>query len=149
MKLLIQRVSEAAVETGGKTVGQISRGCLVLLGISNGDTEEKADKAVDKIAKLRLFADENGKTNLSLTDIGGGLLVVSQFTLCADCRRGNRPGFSGAAEPRRAEELYEYFLKKAALRLGSVQHGIFGADMKVRLVNDGPFTIILEDGNGL
>ncbi len=149
MKIVIQRVLSSSVKVGGETVGEIGRGLLVLLGISNSDTKEKAEKAVAKISRLRIFPDENGKTNLSIGDIGGELLVVSQFTLFADCRRGNRPGFTEAGAPQFANELYEYFIEYSKKFFPKTEHGIFGADMEVSLINDGPFTVILEDGNGL
>lgn len=149
MKIVIQRVLSSSVKVGEETVGEIGRGLLVLLGISNSDTKEKAEKAVAKISRLRIFPDENGKTNLSIGDIGGELLVVSQFTLYADCRRGNRPGFTEAGAPQFANELYEYFIEYSKKFFPKTEHGIFGADMEVSLINDGPFTVILEDGNGL
>ena len=144
MRVLIQRVLEAKVEVEGNCVGKIKRGYLILLGVAEGDTREMADKLFDKMVKLRIFPDENGKSNLSLRDLGGELLVVSQFTLYADCKKGNRPSFINAGKPDIANELYEYFLERSEREIGSVQHGIFGADMKVSLVNDGPFTIMLD-----
>ena len=144
MKCLIQRVLSASVSVDGKCSGSISRGFLVFLGITHTDTEQTVEKAAEKIRKLRIFEDENGKTNLSIEDVAGELLVVSQFTLYADCSRGNRPGFENAAEPAYAKNIYEYFLSYCESRFRSVGHGIFGADMKVSLVNDGPFTIMLE-----
>lgn len=145
MKIVIQRVSEAAVAIDGKTVGSIGKGLLLLLGVGAEDTPEIADKFLEKLIKLRIFEDEEGKTNLSLKDVEGELLVVSQFTLYADCRKGNRPSFINSAPPAMAEELYEYFLSQCEAKLGKVEHGEFGADMKVSLVNDGPFTIVLDD----
>lgn len=144
MRFVIQRVSEASVSVDGQIVGQIGKGFMVLVGVAQTDTEAIADKLVRKMAGLRIFEDEQGKTNLSLADVGGALLMVSQFTLYADCRRGNRPGFSYAGKPEQANALYEYVLKKAKESVPVVERGIFGADMKVSLVNDGPFTIILD-----
>ena len=144
MKALIQRVNSASVSVNGECCASISRGFLVFLGVTHADTKEIAEKTAEKIRKLRIFEDENGKTNLSIEDAGGELLVVSQFTLYADCKRGNRPGFENAAEPAYAKSIYEYFLSCCKNRFASVAHGIFGADMKVSLVNDGPFTIMLE-----
>ena len=144
MRFVIQRVSEASVKAEGQTVGQIGKGFLVLVGIAQEDTEAAADKLVNKMAGLRIFEDAQGKTNLSLADVNGQVLMISQFTLYADCRRGNRPGFSYAAKPDQAKALYEYVLAKAKERVPVVEKGIFGADMKVSLVNDGPFTVILD-----
>ena len=144
MKALIQRVNSASVSVNGECCASISRGFLVFLGVTHADTKEIAEKTAEKIRKLRIFEDENGKTNLSIEDVAGELLVVSQFTLYADCKRGNRPGFENAAEPAYAKSIYEYFLSCCKNRFASVAHGIFGADMKVSLVNDGPFTIMLE-----
>ena len=144
MRFVIQRVSEASVTVDGQIVGQIGKGFMVLVGVAQTDTEAIADKLVKKMVGLRIFEDEQGKTNLSLADVGGALLMVSQFTLYADCRRGNRPGFSYAGKPEQANALYEYVLKKAKESVPVVERGIFGADMKVALVNDGPFTIILD-----
>ena len=144
MKALIQRVNSASVSVNGECCASISRGFLVFLGVTHADTKEIAEKTAEKIRKLRIFEDENGKTNLSIEDVAGELLVVSQFTLYADCSRGNRPGFENAAEPAYAKSIYEYFLSCCKDRFASVAHGIFGADMKVSLVNDGPFTIMLE-----
>lgn len=149
MKIVIQRVTNASVEVEGKTAGSIGRGFLILLGISNDDTKEKVEKAVQKIFRLRIFSDENGKTNLSIGDVGGEVLVVSQFTLYADCRKGNRPSFIGAGAPDYANSLYEYFIEYSKKYFTKVEHGVFGADMKVSLINDGPFTVVIEDGNGL
>lgn len=145
MKIVIQRVLEASVSIDGKTEGKIGKGLLLLLGVGAEDTRELADKFLEKIIKLRIFEDAEGKTNLSLKDVEGELLVVSQFTLYADCRKGNRPSFINSAPPAMAEELYEYFLEQCREKLGKVEHGEFGADMKVALVNDGPFTIVLDD----
>lgn len=144
MRVLIQRVLEAKVEVEGKCIGKIEKGYLILLGVADGDTKEVADKLFDKMVKLRIFPDENGKSNLSLKDVGGELLVVSQFTLYADCKKGNRPSFINAGKPDMANELYEYFLERSRQELGKVECGEFGAGMKVSLVNDGPFTIMLD-----
>lgn len=144
MKLVIQRVKHAKVEVENKIVGKIGQGFLVLLGVGPEDTKETADYLVQKIIKLRVFEDENGKMNLALKDINGELLVISQFTLYADCTGGNRPSFTLAAKPDKANELYEYFISKCEGENVKVDHGIFGADMKVELLNDGPVTIILE-----
>ena len=144
MKLVVQRVKNAKVDVDGKTVGSIEKGFLVLLGVTHTDTKETADYLVKKLCKLRVFEDENGKMNLALKDVAGSLLIVSQFTLYADCSEGNRPSFINAAKPDMANELYEYFCKKCKEQDIKVEKGIFGADMKVSLVNDGPVTIILE-----
>ncbi len=144
MKLVIQRVKHAKVEVENKIVGKIGQGFLVLLGVGPDDTKETADYLVQKLIKLRVFEDENGKINLGLKDINGELLIVSQFTLYADCTGGNRPSFTLAAKPDKANELYEYFISKCEEENVKVDHGIFGADMKVELLNDGPVTIILE-----
>lgn len=144
MRVLIQRVLEAKVEVEGKCIGQIGKGYLILFGVAEGDTKEMTDKLFDKMVKLRIFPDEAGKSNLSLKDVNGELLVVSQFTLYADCKKGNRPSFTNAGNPDLANSLYEYFLKLARNELGTVQSGEFGADMKVSLVNDGPFTVLLD-----
>jgi len=144
MKVVLQRVLGASVSVDGKIVGEIKRGYLALLGVGGNDDKNIADKMINKIANLRLFPDHEGKTNLSIEDIGGELLVVSQFTLYADCRKGNRPSFIDAAPPTLAEELYEYFLSAAKPRFNRVEHGLFGAMMQVSLVNDGPFTVVLE-----
>ena len=144
MKFVIQRVTQASVKVDGNTVGCIGKGFLVLCGIAQTDTREIADKMIKKLLGLRIFADENGKTNLSLGDVGGGLLMISQFTLYADCSHGNRPSFIYAGKPDMAEPLYEYILAKAAETVPDVQRGIFGADMAVELLNDGPFTIVLD-----
>lgn len=144
MKIVVQRVSQASVTVDGTTVGQIGKGYLLLVGVSNDDTKEIADKMIEKVFRLRIFEDENGKTNLSIDQIDGEVLVVSQFTLYADCRKGNRPSFINAGDPALAEELYKYVLKRCSELFKNTQHGIFGADMKVSLVNDGPFTILLD-----
>lgn len=144
MKVVIQRVKRASVTIEGEVKASINRGYLLLLGIGKEDTRETADKYLDKILKLRIFDDEEGKTNLSLSDVNGDIMVISQFTLYADCRKGNRPNFLNAAEPARAKELYEYFLKSSREKYGRVEPGEFGADMKIELLNDGPFTVVLD-----
>lgn len=144
MKLVVQRVKNAKVDVEGKTVGKIEKGFLVLLGVTHTDTKEIADYLVKKLCNLRVFEDENGKMNLSLKDVGGKLLIVSQFTLYADCSAGNRPSFINAAKPDFANELYEYFCERCKENGIEVEKGIFGADMKVSLLNDGPVTILLE-----
>jgi len=145
MKIVLQRVLGSSVKVGGETIGQIQCGYVVLLGISDGDTHETVERMVEKIRKLRLFPDADGKTNLSISDIGGELLVISQFTLYADCRKGTRPSFTQAASPALAEKLYDYFVEKAIPHFKKVASGKFGASMQVELVNDGPFTVVLED----
>ena len=145
MKLLIQRVNHAEVKVDQKTVGKIGKGFLVFIGVSQNDTKEIADKYLKKMLGLRIFEDENGKTNLSLADVNGELLLVSQFTLYANCRHGNRPGFTDAGVPDMANSIYEYMIEEASKKVPVVEHGIFGADMKVSLENDGPFTIILDE----
>ena len=145
MKLLIQRVNHAEVTVDSQIVGRIGKGFLVFVGVGHDDTREIADKYLKKLLGLRIFEDENGKTNRSLADVNGELLMVSQFTLYADCKHGNRPGFTNAGAPDMANELYEYMLSEAQKQVPVVQHGIFGADMKVTLENDGPFTIILDE----
>ncbi len=144
MKFLIQRVLEASVKVDGETVGSIGKGLLVFVGAGREDDRAAADKYLKKLLGLRIFEDENGKTNLSLKDVNGELLFVSQFTLYANCKKGNRPSFIEAGDPDTANELYEYIIREAAKSVPIVQHGIFGADMKVHLINDGPFTIILD-----
>lgn len=144
MKLVIQRVSEANVKVDNKIVGQIKQGFVVLLGVGENDTKKEADYLVQKLLKLRVFTDENDKMNLSVQDRKGELLIISQFTLYADCSSGNRPSFINAAKPEKANELYEYFVEECKKTGINVQTGIFAADMKVSLVNDGPVTIILE-----
>ncbi len=144
MRMLVQCVTNANVVVDGNVTGKIDRGFLVFLGVSDADTNAIADKMVKKLLGLRVFKDENGKTNLALKDIGGKILVISQFTLYADCRRGNRPGFERAGKPEFANKMYEYVLNLIEKETGSVEHGIFGADMKVSLLNDGPFTIWLD-----
>lgn len=144
MKIVLQRVLEAKVEIDGKINGEIGKGYLLFVGVSNEDTTEIADKMIEKIARLRIFEDENGKTNLSIDQIGGEVLVVSQFTLYADCKKGNRPSFTNAGNPEMAEKLYEHILTRCRELFKNTQCGVFGADMKVSLVNDGPFTIVLD-----
>ena len=144
MRFVIQRVNEANVVVDGNIIGEIKKGLLVFVGISNTDNKEIADKMVKKLIGLRIFQDENDKTNLSINDVSGSLLMISQFTLYADCRKGNRPSFTDAGSPDMANELYEYILKKCREQVSDVQKGEFGADMKVFLVNDGPFTIVLD-----
>ena len=144
MKLVIQRVKHAKVEVENEIVGKIGQGFLVLLGVGPEDTKETANYLVQKLIKLRVFEDENGKINLALKDINGELLIVSQFTLYADCTSGNRPSFTNAAKPDKANELYEYFIEQCKKENVKVECGVFGADMKVELLNDGPVTIILE-----
>ncbi len=144
MKIVLQRVKKAKVVIDNKVNGEIEKGYLLLLGIGKNDNENVAVQMIEKVKKLRLFKDENGKTNLSLGQVGGKLLVVSQFTLYADCRKGTRPSFDDAAPPDMAERLYNFFLSKCIEIFGEVQHGEFGADMQVELLNDGPFTIYLE-----
>lgn len=144
MRFVIQRVSEASVKIDGKIEGEISKGFMVLIGISQNDTKEIADKMIKKLLGLRIFEDENGKTNLSIEAVGGELLLISQFTLYADCRKGNRPSFINAGAPDMANELYEYIVDECRKKGAVVKTGQFGADMKVSLVNDGPFTILLD-----
>lgn len=148
MKAVIQRVTRASVTVDGKVVAAVENGLTILLGVAEGDTERDAQALADKIANLRIFSDSDDKMNLSLLTTGGAALVVSQFTLCADCRKGRRPDFFGAAKPDTANELYEYFcerIKNAGVT--DVQKGVFGADMKVELLNDGPVTIIIDSGD--
>ena len=145
MRLVIQRVLHAEVQVDGNTIGKIGKGLLVFVGAGQNDTKEIADKYLRKLLGLRIFEDENGKTNLSLKDVDGELLIVSQFTLYANCKKGNRPSFIEAGEPHMAEALYEYMIEKAKKSVPVVEHGEFGADMKVSLLNDGPFTIILDE----
>ena len=145
MRLVIQRVLQAEVQVNENTVGKINKGLLVFVGAGNEDSREVADKYLKKLLGLRIFEDENGKTNLSLKDVNGELLMVSQFTLYANCKKGNRPSFIEAGEPHMAEKLYEYMIQEVKKSVPVVEHGIFGADMKVSLINDGPFTIILDE----
>lgn len=144
MRFVIQKVTNASVEIDGKVVGKIGRGFLVFAGIAGTDNEMLADKMIKKLIGLRLFEDESGKTNLNLEAVGGEILFISQFTLYADCKHGNRPSFMNAGHPSMAKPLYEYMLGKIEEQLGKVEHGEFGADMKVSLLNDGPFTIVLD-----
>jgi len=144
MKFLIQRVNHASVMVNQKITGEIQKGFLVFIGISLDDTTEIADKLIRKMSGLRIFEDSEGKANLSLKDVKGSLLLVSQFTLYADCKKGNRPSFIHAGNPEKANELYEYIIEQCKSSGFPVQTGIFGADMKVNLENDGPFTIILD-----
>lgn len=144
MKFVIQRVTQASVSVNQEVIGSIKQGFLVLIGIAENDTTEIADKLVKKLVGLRIFEDENGKTNLSLKDIQGELLLISQFTLYADCKKGNRPSFIKAGKPELANQLYEYIIESCKKEFPVVQTGEFGADMKVSLLNDGPFTIILD-----
>lgn len=144
MRFLIQRVKEASVKVDGEVIGAIEQGFLVFVGICEGDDKPMADKLIKKLLGLRIFGDGEGKTNISLADVGGSLLIVSQFTLYADCKKGNRPSFTKAASPDLAEELYEYILSECR-KHANVASGSFGADMKVSMVNDGPFTILLDD----
>ena len=144
MRFVIQRVTNADVKVEGQTIGEIGKGFMVLIGVSDSDTREIADKMVKKMLGLRIFEDENGKTNLSLDTVGGSLLLNSQFTLYANCKKGNRPSFIEAGDPAMAEEMYEYIIGKCRETVPTVERGQFGADMKVSLTNDGPFTIILD-----
>ena len=144
MKFLIQRVNQASVSTEEQTIGKIGKGFLVFIGISQEDTQEIADKMIRKLLGMRIFEDENGKTNLSLADVAGELLLISQFTLYADCKKGNRPSFIKAGNPELAENLYEYIVSECKKKIPIVQTGSFGADMDVALLNDGPFTILLD-----
>lgn len=144
MKLVIQRVSKAHVTVNEKIVGKINKGFLVLLGVSNEDTKENADYLVKKLCNLRVFEDENEKMNLSLKDVKGEILIISQFTLFADCNKGNRPSFANAGNPELAKQLYEYFIQECKKIGLKVENGIFGAHMEVSLINDGPVTILLE-----
>ncbi len=144
MRFVIQRVTKAQVTVDEQVIGRIGKGYLVLIGVAEDDTEEIADKMIHKMLNLRIFSDEEGKTNLNLADVKGELLLVSQFTLYADCRKGNRPSFVKAGNPEKADALYEYIIKKCKEEVEAVQTGSFGADMKVELLNDGPFTILLD-----
>ncbi len=145
MKLVIQRVTEASVTIDGSVKGKIGKGFLVLIGVGKDDTREIADKYIKKLLGLRIFEDEKGKTNLSLADVGGQLLLISQFTLYANCRKGNRPSFVDAGAPDQAEDLYNYIVEACRQAVDVVETGEFGAEMKVSLLNDGPFTIILDE----
>ena len=143
MKFVIQRVKNASVSVDEHIIGQINKGFLILLGVNNTDTYEIADKMVHKLLNLRIFEDENGKTNLDIKSVGGELLIISQFTLYADCRKGNRPSFVNAGKPDMANALYEYVINKCKEQV-KVAHGEFGAHMEVSLINDGPFTVVLD-----
>lgn len=144
MRFLIQRVSHASVEVESQIIGKIQKGFLVFVGISQEDTKEIADRMIHKLLGMRIFEDENGKTNLSLADVSGELLIISQFTLYADCKKGNRPSFIKAGNPELANSLYEYIISECQKKVSIVQMGAFGADMKISLLNDGPFTIMLD-----
>lgn len=144
MRFIIQRVTNASVSVNENMVGAIQNGFVVLAGICDADTHEIADKMIHKLLHLRIFSDENGKTNLDIKSINGELLIISQFTLYADCRKGNRPSFTNAGSPETANELYEYIIIKCAEEIPHVAHGIFGSHMSVSLINDGPFTVILD-----
>lgn len=144
MRVVLQRVTNARVSVDGTVVGEIGKGFLILLGVAESDDERVAERMTEKICKLRIFEDGDGKTNLSLSDVEGEILVVSQFTLYADCHKGNRPSFIKAGDPGKAERLYEYFAERCEERVKRVARGRFGADMKVELTNDGPFTLVLE-----
>jgi D-tyrosyl-tRNA(Tyr) deacylase len=144
MRFVIQRVTEAKCEVDNQITGQIQNGFCVLIGVSESDTKEIADKMIKKLVNMRIFEDADGKTNLSLNDVNGSLLLISQFTLYANCRKGNRPSFTDAGNPTLANELYEYIIAECKREIPIVETGIFGADMKISLTNDGPFTIILD-----
>ena len=144
MKFVIQRVKQASVKVEGSVIGEIEKGYLVLIGVSDKDTEAVADKMIKKLIGLRIFEDAEGKTNLSLADVGGSLLLVSQFTLYANCKKGNRPSFIEAGAPDKANQLYEYIIEESKKSVSVVQTGRFGAEMEVSLINDGPFTILLD-----
>ncbi len=144
MKAVIQRVSRASVSVDGQVTGQIGRGLLLFLGVAQGDEDGDLKKLLRKVIGLRIFDDDQGKTNLSLQDVDGELLVVSQFTLLADCKKGRRPSFVKAGDPARAQEMYEAFIRESRQLVRRVQHGVFGAVMEVELCNDGPFTIVLD-----
>ena len=144
MKVVIQRVLNASVKVDGNITGKIKKGLLIFLGIESGDSDDMLKKYADKIVRMRIFEDDNGKTNRSLSDVNGELLIVSQFTLCADCSHGNRPSFIGAKEPLEAKRMYEKFISVCREQVPVVEHGEFGADMKVSLLNDGPVTIDID-----
>ena len=144
MRFVIQRVTQSSVSVDGTVIGKIGKGLRVLIGVAEEDTEETADKLVRKLTGLRVFEDENGKTNLSLADVKGELLLISQFTLYANCKKGNRPSFTEAGSPQKANALYEYIIAKCRENVPIVETGSFGAEMKVSLVNDGPFTVLLD-----
>ena len=147
MRTVIQRVREASVTIDGEVHGEIGNGLLILVGFCDSDDRETAERMADKIRRLRIFEDENGKTNLSLDQVGGELLLISQFTLYADCKKGNRPSFTKAGAPDMANELYEYIINECKKSVKKVECGSFGADMKVSLLNDGPFTIVLDSAD--
>ncbi|MBQ3558303.1 MAG: D-tyrosyl-tRNA(Tyr) deacylase [Agathobacter sp.] len=144
MKFVIQRVKKASCTVENEIIGEIQQGFCVFIGVSNEDNTEIADKMIKKLIGMRIFEDENGKTNLSLADVNGSLLLISQFTLYADCKKGNRPSFTNAGNPELANNLYEYIIAKCKEQISNVQTGSFGADMKISLLNDGPFTIVLD-----
>lgn len=144
MKFVIQRVTHASVTVDRDVLGKIEKGFMVLIGIEDSDTQAVADKMISKMLGLRIFEDEEGKMNLALKDVGGGLLLISQFTLYADCKKGNRPSFVKAGKPDMAEPMYEYIIEKCREQIKNTQKGQFGADMKVELLNDGPVTIVLD-----
>ena len=144
MRLVVQRVKETRLEVDGRVISEIPKGLAIYVGVAVGDTEKEADRLAEKVVKLRVFEDENGKMNLSVTDVGGEILAISQFTLLADVSHGNRPGFSGAERPERANQLYEYFCAKVAALGVPVKKGVFGADMQIYQHNDGPVTIIYD-----
>lgn len=144
MKFVIQRVKNASCTVDGNVIGEIQKGFCVFIGVSNEDNTEVADKMIKKLIGMRIFEDENGKTNLALADVNGSLLLISQFTLYADCKKGNRPSFTNAGNPKLANLLYEYIIEKCKEQISNVQTGSFGADMKIELLNDGPFTIVLD-----
>ena len=144
MRFVIQRVTHADVKVDGETIGEIGKGFMVLIGVADSDTKEIADKMIKKMIGLRIFEDEEGKTNLSLDAVGGSLLLISQFTLYANCKKGNRPSFIEAGKPDMANEMYEYIIAKCKESVETVEKGRVGADMKVSLTNDGPFTIVLD-----
>ena len=144
MRFVIQRVSHASVTVDGSVLGKIDKGFMVLIGVEEADTKEIADKMITKLINMRIFGDENDKMNLSLKDIGGGLLLISQFTLYAECKKGNRPSFTAAGSPNMASKMYDYVIEECKKEVEIVEQGQFGADMKVELLNDGPVTIILD-----
>lgn len=144
MRFVIQRVKYASVKVDGEIVGKIDKGFMVLIGVEDNDTQVIADKMISKLVNMRIFEDENDKMNLSLNDVNGGLLLISQFTLYANCKKGNRPSFVDAGKPDMANEMYEYIISECKKSIPLVERGIFGADMKVELLNDGPVTIILD-----
>ena len=144
MRAVVQRVSSSKVTVDGEVTGEINKGLLVLLGVTHEDTSKDVDYIIDKVLNLRIFEDENEKMNLSLKDVNGQLLVISQFTLYANCKKGNRPSFIDAGNPKMADELYEYIIEECKKQVPVVEKGVFGAEMKVSLENDGPFTIILD-----